>query len=643
MGFVVVGTAGHVDHGKTVLVRALTGVDTDRLKEEKERGISIELGFAPLKLPDGQVVGLVDVPGHERFIRQMLAGAGGIDLVMLVVAADEGVMPQTREHLAIVDLLGVRGGVLVLTKKDLVSQEWLDLVAEEVRETVQGTVLAEAPMVAVSAVTGEGLEELRQLLAEQARRVAPRKALGPARLPIDRVFSVRGFGTVVTGTLWSGTLRQDQSVVILPANLSTRIRQMEVHHQPVSEAFAGQRVACNLVGVEVHQIERGHVLVSPGYFRPTSRLDVQLRLLPAAPKSLHHAQPLWFYLGTAEVLGKVLLLDRDELLPGETGLAQLALQEPVVAARLDRFVIRSYSPMTTLGGGIVIEPYAHRHKRHRIEVLIELERKLEAGPTDRVLQVLEARPWGMPAEELVVLAGLAPEELGQAVEELAREGKIVELANEGQKYLVSADHVSKWQEKVLEVLGEFHHRHPLRKGMPREELRTKYFSPLPAKAFHSLLDYWQNQGVLVDQMGAVARHDFVPQPTAQEKEKLRALSLAFRQGGWQPPAPEQVFTSLRLTPEEGQELLRYLVQEGELVKVADGLYFSREAVEEAKKKVAELIQEHGGVELAAVRDALGSSRKFVLPLMEYFDQIHFTRRVGDKRFLYGSPGGRVGT
>jgi selenocysteine-specific elongation factor len=358
---------------------------------------------------------------------------------------------------------------------------------------------------------------------------------------------------------------------------------------------------------------------------------------------LRHAQPLWFYLGTAEVLGKVLLLDRDELLPGETGLAQLVLQEPVVAARLDRFVIRSYSPMTTLGGGIVIEPYARRHKRHRIEVLIELERKLEAGPTDRVLQVLEARPWGMPVEELVVLAGLGPEELGQAVEELAREGKIVELANEGQKYLVSADHVSKWQEKVLEVLGGFHHRHPLRKGMPREELRTKYFSPLPAKAFHSLLDYWQNQGVLVDQMGAVARHDFVPRPTAQEKEKLRAISLAFRQGGWQPPAPEQVFTSLRLTPEEGQELLRYLVQEGELVKVADGLYFSREAVEEAKKKVAELVQEHGGVELAAVRDALGSSRKFVLPLMEYFDQIHFTRRVGDKRFLYGSPGGRVGT
>jgi len=636
MGFVVVGTAGHVDHGKTVLVRALTGVDTDRLKEEKERGISIELGFAPLELPGGQVVGLVDVPGHERFIRQMLAGAGGIDLVLLVVAADEGVMPQTREHLAIVDLLQVKGGVIVLTKKDLVDDEWLALVTEEVREAVRNTVLAKAPVVAVSAVTGEGLEELRRRLAEQAQAVSPREASGPARLPIDRVFTVRGFGTVITGTLWSGTLYQDQAAVILPQGLTCRIRQLQVHNQRVNTAYAGQRVACNVAGVEVGQVERGSVLVEPASYRPTRRLDVRVKLLPAAPRELSHAQRVRFYLGTAEVLGRVLLLDREELLPGETAMAQIALEEPVVAARGDRFVLRSYSPMTTIGGGVVVEPYAAKHKRHRPEVLAELQRKLEASPSERILQLLERPPWGLPFAELAVLSQVATSEAEAAVQELVAQGKVLALPSEGGKYLVTVEQASRWQEETLTTLRRYHQLYRLRQGMPREELRTKRFAPLPPRAFSSLLEHWQGQGLVVDRAGNVALADFAPRPTTEEEEKLAAMAACFREGNWQPPSLEEVLQRLGLDGEEGQELARYLVQNGELIKVADGLYFSREAVALAKEKVAELIRTRGSIELAAVRDALGSSRKYVLPLLEYFDQIHFTKRVGDKRVLYGS-------
>ncbi|MCR4420282.1 MAG: selenocysteine-specific translation elongation factor [Clostridia bacterium] len=634
MGFLVVGTAGHVDHGKTVLVRALTGVDTDRLKEEKERGISIELGFAPLRLPNGQVAGLVDVPGHERFIRQMLAGAAGIDLVLLVVAADEGVRPQTREHLAIVDLLGVQAGIITLTKKDLVTPEWLELVAEEVREAVKGTVLAEAPMVAVSALTGEGLPELLDLLAEQAEKVIPRQPTGPARLPIDRVFSVRGFGTVVTGTLWSGSLRTDQTVVILPQELSTRLRQLQVHNRRVGEAYAGQRVACNLAGIEVGDVKRGSVVVSPGAFRATPRLDSELKLLSDAGRELRHGQRVRFYLGTAEVTGRVLLLDREELLPGETGLAQLVLEEPVVAARGDRFVLRSMSPLITLGGGWILDPYAPRHKRHRAEVVAALRAAGQALPQERVLGLLTRRRWGLPLDELALLAGLEAADAAAVVEDLAAQDLVVVLAYEGGQYVADRARVTRWEEEVDALLGEFHRQYPLRPGMPKEELRTRLFGRLPARAYSGLLEYWCGRGRVKDQGGYVARPDFTPSPSGAQSQTLEALLTAFREGRWQPPAPEEVFARLGVKPEEGHELLHYLVQQGELVRVGEGLYFSRQAVAEARERIADLIRTRGPVELAAVRDLLGSSRKYVLPLMEYFDQIHLTRRVGDKRVLY---------
>lgn len=635
MGFVIVGTAGHVDHGKTVLVRALAGVDTDRLKEEKERGISIELGFAPLTLPNGQTVGLVDVPGHERFIRQMLAGAGGIDLVMLVIAADEGVMPQTREHLAIIDLLQVQRGIIVLTKTDLVEEEWLELVEEDVRQAVTGSVLQDAPMVAVSAVSGQGLDHLLALLAEQAEAVNPRESNGPARLPIDRVFTMKGFGTIITGTLWSGTLKQEQVAEIMPQGIAARVRQMQIHNRQVKQAFAGQRVACNLAGVEVSQIPRGSVLTQTGAFRPTRRLDVRLKLLSSVAMEVRHLQRVRFYLGTAEVMGRVMLLDRDKLQPGEEALAQLALEESVVAARFDRFVLRSYSPITTIGGGLIFDPYALKHKRHRESVMAELETKLAATPEERVLQLLEKKSSGLSTSKLSLLTGLEPEEIENVIGELTNAKQVLAINFEGGKYLVTSVQVSEWLENAKKIIGEYHRTYPLRRGIPREELRSRRFPNLPPRVFYALLEHWQKAQELQDSGGQVALYGYHPIPSTKQKQMVQAITVAFQQAKWQPPTMSEFLRSLKLTDEEGQELVHFLVQEGKLDRIAEDLYFSREALDQAKEKVAALIRSNGGIELGAVRDALDSSRKFVLPLLEYLDQTRFTRRVGDKRVLFG--------
>ncbi len=378
--FIIVGTAGHVDHGKTRLVKALTGVDTDRLREEQERGISIELGFAPLPLGSGVVAGIVDVPGHERFVKNMLAGAGGVDLVLFVVAADEGVMPQTREHLDILELLHVQKGIVALTKTDLVDQDWLQLVQEEVRGALAGTRFADAPIIPVSSITGEGLDRLRLALEKMAAAVQPKPRAGPARLPIDRIFTITGFGTVLTGTLFSGSIRSGDVLVIMPSEVQGRVRSLQVHGKKTEDAHAGQRVAVNLAGVEVGEVERGDVLTTPGAFTPVRRLTAWLHALEHAPRPLKNWQRVRFHLGAKETLGRLRLLDQDELPPGADTFVQIELEEPVVAAVHDRFVIRQYSPVTTVGGGEIVEVGGLRHRRFRTEVLERLKRKLSGSP-----------------------------------------------------------------------------------------------------------------------------------------------------------------------------------------------------------------------------------------------------------------------
>ncbi|NLW07144.1 MAG: selenocysteine-specific translation elongation factor [Clostridia bacterium] len=630
----IIGTAGHVDHGKTVLVKALTGVETDRLKEEKERGISIELGFAPLTLPGGRRLGLVDVPGHERFIRQMLAGVGGMDLVMLVVAADEGVMPQTREHLAIIDLLQVKHGVIVITKTDLVEAEWLELVEEEVRQTVQGTVLAAAPVIPVSAYTGKGIPELLACLDNLAATVPSRSASGQVRLPIDRVFSITGFGTVITGTLWTGTIKVGDELELQPQGIKTKVRNLQVHGETVKEARAGQRVAANLAGVDLEMVKRGSTLLTPGILRPTYRLDASVKLLPQA-QPLTNRSRIRFYLGTAEAFGRVVLLEHEELKGGETGLVQILMEEAVIANRGDRFILRRYSPMDTIGGGQVIDAAPRRHRRFKPAVLESLRRRLEGSPEQVLIQVIQSQRDGLSWQEAAARASLPPDKTRDLLQVMAAKGQIKVLAAANDLYAVSSEGYAAWWQAAQKALAEFHRRYPLRPGIAREELRSRFFGRLPARVFQSLLEQWEQESKIKVTATAVVLADFTPVFTPKQKELLQLLAAKYQSAGWQPPAFNELLTEYGINGEELEELLHYLCREEVLVKINDVFYWHREAFEAACTEVKK-VAAAGPFGLAEIRDALGSSRKYVLPFLEYLDQIKVTRRQGDKRIYIGN-------
>lgn len=634
MDYVIIGTAGHVDHGKTELVKALTGINTDRLKEERERGISIELGFAPLQLADGQRIGLVDVPGHERFIKQMLAGVGGMDLVLLVVAADEGVMPQTREHLDIIDLIQIKKGIIVITKADLVDADWLDLVEEEVREAVQGTVLEKAPLLPVSALTGQGIAELKKLLQEMAAATPPKSLQGKARLPIDRVFSITGFGTVVTGTLWSGKVRLGDTLEIQPEGLQTRVRSLQVHSRQVEEALAGQRVAINLAGIEKSQLSRGSVAVSPGTLLPSHRIDAELHLLPHAAE-LENRQRLRLHVGTSEILGRVILLDREKLQPGDTAFVQFQLEEMLVSAKGDRFVVRSYSPMHTIGGGVIIDPQAEKHKRFDVHVLEILQIKLQGSPEELVTEALQvSKNPLLSAAEIAREAALSKTQVTDTLAQLLAKAELREIKLEKSSWYILSSRLEEILRDVQELLAQYHRQYPLRPGLAKEELRSRRFAQLDPKVFNALLAHWENAGNLKLVGSSVAREDFVPAPGEEDAGLLARVEQHYLDDKFQPPSYEEVRELLKLNEEQAAELHKYLVWQETLCKVSDEFYFHRTAIEEAQQLIAAHIKEHGAVQLGEVRDLLGSSRKYILPLLEYFDQIRFTRRVQDKRILF---------
>lgn len=629
----VIGTAGHVDHGKTMLVKALTGVDTDRLKEEKERGISIELGFAHLELPGGFSAGIVDVPGHERFIKNMLAGVGGIDLVLLVIAADEGIMPQTREHLDIIQLLQIKKGVVAITKIDLVDEEFLGLVREEVDAFLKGTVLEGAPVVNVSAVTGEGLDELRAALVQVAAEIKERSSNGQARLPVDRCFTVTGFGTVVTGTLVSGQIRTGDSLVLLPRGLITRVRAMQVHGQKVEVATAGQRVALNLTKVEVEQVKRGDVLAAPGSLKPSYLLDVKLTLLKSALKPLKNHTRVRVYQGTAEVLGRVVLLDRDELEPGEVAYAQLKLEREIVAAKDDRFVIRSFSPMLTIGGGTVIDPTPRKHKRKRPEVLAALATREKGTPVDQVRQFLDTSTGLHTAADIGTAVALNSEEVASALRELSDAGEIKTLAVDNQTYFLSSRTYRRWAEELSALVREYNRSYPLREGYPKEELRSRKFPGLSNKLYQSLLKSMEEDGFIKIMPQSVSGPDFEPAPTAEQVDDVNYLERRVREGAYQPPSWNDLCRELNLSESQAQEYLQFFIRKGVLVKIGEGLYFHREALTEASQKIRDYLLEKEEITVGEARDLLKTSRKFALPLLEYLDRQRITRRVGDVRVL----------
>ncbi|MBI4186530.1 MAG: selenocysteine-specific translation elongation factor [Chloroflexi bacterium] len=620
----VVGTAGHTDHGKSALVRALTGIDPDRLREEKERGMTIDLGFAWLRLPSGREVGIVDVPGHERFIKNMLAGVGGVDLALLVVAANEGVMPQTREHLAILDLLELQKGVVVITKTDLVDDEWLDLVRTEVDGLVSRTALSGAPVLAVSAVTGEGLPGLVSAIDALLATLQPKSDLGRPRLAIDRVFTIAGAGTVVTGTLVDGSLTVGQTVEIVPAGLTARLRGLQVHKSRIDTATPGSRVAANLVGVATAQLRRGDVLASPGWLAPTTLVTARLRSI--ARRTLRHNTTVNFYAGADEAAARVRLLEGNELQPGGVTWAQLLLGKPVAVVNGDHFIIRSSTE--TLGGGRVVEAHARRLRRLHTAVIESLKVKEEGTPEQVILTLLEAK---QPVElsALSAESNLPAAQLQSLVEALVRQGKVVlvlskveAMVGEGaQGLLLTGSGWRKLCQRAASLVGDYHQKFPARAGMPREEVRSKLKLGTYAPAvLQKLID----KGVLVEQGMAVRLPSHRVQLTPAQQASMDAFLDSLRQSPYAPPAD--------LIP--GPDLLNLLIERRQVVKVSDSVVFSASAYDEMAEKVTEHIKARGRITLAEVRDLFNTSRKYAQAFLEHLDGKKITRRVGDERVLY---------
>ena len=634
---VILGTAGHIDHGKTTLVKALTGIDTDRLKEEKQRGITIELGFAHLTLPSGIRLGIVDVPGHERFIKNMVAGASGVDLVALVIAADEGVMPQTREHLEICQLLGVKSGVVVITKKDLVDEEWLELVKEDIAEAMKGTFLEGAPMVAVSAVTGEGLPELIKVLDELVAQIPDRPAEGPFRLPIDRVFVIKGFGTVVTGTAISGRIALGEEVMVYPKGLKTKVRRIQVHGEDRDFGEAGQRTALNLQGIEKEEIERGDVVAHLGVLQPSYILDLDLQYLSSAPRPLVHNTRVRFHIGTSEVLGRVVLFGQEKVQPGQRALAQIRLEKPVACWRGDHFVIRSYSPMITIGGGVVLDPLARRRKRSQRHQVEELRLLRDGEPPEIILYHLDrAGVLGLTKEKIALRISIFDQALEEVLRVLNNQGKIKRVQVEGKDLYLSSKIYQRLKEEILLRLKKFHEKFPLRMGLPKEDLRQRLPSGLEARVFEKMLEELEEKGKVVREKELVrlATHQIV---LAEDLERLKhQIEEAFRREGFQPADKDEILSRFRENPALTMEIFGLLLKEGRLVRIKENLVYHIDVLEEIKKRVLEFFKTHSEMAVGDFRKLTeGASRKYLIPLLEYLDQEKITIRLGDKRVLRG--------
>jgi len=629
----VVGTAGHVDHGKSTLVHVLTGINPDRLREEQEREMTIDLGFAWITLPNGESIGIVDVPGHRDFIENMLAGVGGIDAALFVVAADEGVMPQTREHLAILDLLGVDKGLVALTKVDLAeSEEWVELVAADVSETLEGTVLEGVPIVPVSARTGEGLDQLVTVLQEVLGQVEPRRDRGRPRLPIDRVFTISGFGTVVTGTLADGYFEVGQEVEVLPQGLRARVRGLQTHKQKAERVVPGSRVAMNLSGVSKTDVKRGDVVTTPGWLRPTVLVDVQMRYLPDAQRPLRHNTQLKFFSGAAETMARVRLLGQDTLPPGESGWAQLRLQEPIALVKGDRFIVRMPSPPATVGGGAVVDPFPGRkHRRFRPGVLKRLETLAQGSPAEILLQALE-RSGPVLVRDLFSASGLGETAPG-ALAQLLREDQAVLLGSQADvqcptssnQLLAACTWWSATTEQLSSDLSAYHQKFPLRAGMGREALRSGL--RLEAKVFNAALARAAAEGLVADEGAIVRLPSHAVELSPEQQRRVETLLTSFRS---QPYAPPSFKESVAVV---GEEVLGVLISRGDLVQVSSVVLFLRETYDELVSRIRARIEREGYVTLAQTRDMLGTTRKYAQALLEHLDEIGVTKRVGDERVL----------
>jgi selenocysteine-specific elongation factor len=630
---VILGTAGHIDHGKTTLMKALTGVDLDRLKEEKERGITIELGFTSLTLPGGQVIGIIDVPGHERFIKNMVAGVGGIDMVLMVIAADEGVMPQTREHLDICQLLAIKKGLIALTKSDLVDDEWLALVQEDIRRAVQGTFLEQAPIIPLSSTTGKGIPDLLAAIDTTVAAVRERPSSGMVRLPIDRVFTMKGFGTVITGTLLAGAVSVGDEVEILPSSVRAKVRGIQVHNESVSSVAAGVRTAINVQGIEKSQIERGEVLTTPGTMLPTRRVDAWVEYLATAPRPLKDRTRIRFHSGTAEVMGEALVLGGTELLPGQGGFIQLVFETPLVLLPHDRYVIRSYSPVHTLGGGEILDNLARRHKKNSDATTTRLP-ALKNGTIRDALEIIcgEAGLRGLAASVMQARLGLEPSRQQLLITELSASGKIVVVAKDPLE-IAAPRIIQELEQLMLKELADFHKKHPLKIGMLREEIRARMPYATSARLFSFALDKLLNARRVVLSKEHLSLAGSSPTLQDAQKDLQKKIHTCYEKAGLMPPTLKELLEQLRIAEKEAVNLLGLLVREGQLTKVSEELYFDSRAITKLTADVVSYLNKNNEITTQGFKDLTGLSRKFMIPLFEYLDKAKVTVRVGDKRVL----------
>lgn len=627
----VIATAGHVDHGKSTLIQALTGIDPDRLQEEKQRGMTIDLGFAWLTLPDGEPVGIVDVPGHIDFIKNMVAGIGSVDAALLVVAADEGVMPQTHEHLAILDLLQTPRGVVAMTKIDIVEdEEWLAMVLDEVREELADTSLANAPVIPVSAYTGAGLDDLLQTLADVLAQAPPHPIAGPPRLFIDRAFSISGFGTVVTGTLKEGVLQVGDEVIIEPGGLKARIRGLQSHKQQLERALPGSRVAVNLGGLHPTDLYRGQVLTAAGRLKSTMRVDVRLRAWRDAPAILKHNMEITFHSGSAETIGRLRLLEENTLLPGEETWAQIELRDPVAASRGDHFIIRRPSPSATLAGGVIVDPTPRRrHKRRQPHLFHRFDVLLRNDPVELAEFIISERG-PITLTDIAEALQLSSAQTQKAISTLLSENRAWPLIPEAGSGVLLTD--AGWErisQRIRRILDDYHTTHPIWLGMVREELKSRIqpregWSP---RTFNAVIERALDSGLLREDRGYLALADFAPAFNARQQKAVDELLAQFRAQPYTPPSVRQTLEIV------DNDILTALIQRGELIKLGPDILFAHDVYQEMIARTVDYLQQHGQITVAECRDLFGASRKYILAFLEHLDREHITRREGDYRTL----------
>ena len=615
----------HVDHGKTALIKALTGIETDRIKEEKKRGITIELGFAYLDLPDGEKAGIIDVPGHEKFVKNMLAGAGGIDLALLVVAADEGFMPQTREHLGILSLLNISEGIIVVTKKDMVDEDWLEIVCDEVRQEVQGTFLENAQIIPVSSYTGEGIEQLRQAIFTMIDQKTQIKNLDvPFRIPVDRIFSVEGFGTVITGTLIEGTMKVGDPVTVYPSRIESRIRNLQVHSQDVQEAYAGQRVAVNLAGLKKTDLNKGDVIAVPDSMHTTMMIDIHLTVLKDCDREIRNATRLHLYHGARDILCKIVLLDRDSVGAGESCYAQLRLEEEIAVKTGDRFVLRFYSPVETIGGGVILDSNPFKHKRNDATVLESL--KLKEGGSDREKISAALRDYSARFETLDFLqiqTGIPKEQFEQQINKLIKDKVAFRVSD---NVVIHTDYLNRLKDSAVKLLESYHKENPLREGMKKDEFRNKLIKYEDISVVDKITDSLVNRKVLKYVNNCVALADFEVQQDNNQQE----IENAFLQGGFSPESPDQIAARFPKV-KNFKQVLESLVNTGKLVRVEEKILLHADYYNKALTLAKEHVDQNGQITLAEMRDLMGASRKFAVAVLEYWDKRGITKKVGDAR------------